>query len=254
MAGWGVVGMLVIPAVDVLAGRVVRLRRGDFAAPTRYDGDPVEVAQEWCRRGARLVHVVDLEGARSGTPDEGLWERLGEAGIPYQIGGGIRRRELAVRALATGAERVVLGTAAVWEPVWLKAAVAELGADRVVAAVDVRSGKAAGAGWTEPGRPLEAVMADLEVAGVGRILATGIERDGTLAGPDLELIRYIARMAPAMAVVASGGVATAGDVAVLAAAGAEGVVIGRALYEGRLTLAEAQRAAESGPAVSPTPR
>src|SRR5690606_22055803 len=223
----------VIPAVDVLEGKVVRLFRGDYSRVTEYGNDPVEAARRWMDEGARRVHVVDLEGARSGEPDYALWERLGAADLTFQAGGGIRTPEIAGRVLGAGAERVVMGTAAVWSPESL----ADLG-PAVVASVDVRGGHATGAGWLDEGRPLEKVLDRLAAAGVGRVLLTGIGRDGTLEGADLELTRFVAEQRR-FAVIASGGVGTLADLDPLADIGCEAVVVGRALYDRRFTLRQA---------------
>ncbi len=228
--------MRVIPAVDVLSGRVVRLRRGDFGRAIEYGNDPVAAARRWVNWGADLVHVVDLDGARGGDPQVELWSALARQAIPFQIGGGIRTAALAVRGLEAGAARVVLGTAAVWQPEVL----AEIGfAERVVAAVDVRAGRAMGSGWVAKGRPLWEVLDGLAASPVRRILLTGIERDGTLQGPDLGLITEVRHGAPEFSIIASGGVGSLADLAALATAGCDEVVVGRALYEGTFTLAEA---------------
>lgn len=225
----------IIPAVDVLDGRVVRLMHGDYRRVTVYAEDPVAQARAWTDQGASLVHVVDLEGARSGSPDRGLWFRLADAGVPFQVGGGIRSVELARAALDAGAARVVLGTAAVWEPQVL-AAIGDT--ERVVAAVDVSGDRATGGGWLDGGRPLAEVLDGLAGAGVARMLVTGIGRDGTMAGPELDLMR-LAVEDGRFGVIASGGVGTLDDIRKVAAVGCEGVIVGRALYESRFTLREA---------------
>ncbi|MFO7548577.1 MAG: 1-(5-phosphoribosyl)-5-[(5-phosphoribosylamino)methylideneamino] imidazole-4-carboxamide isomerase [Acidimicrobiia bacterium] len=225
----------IIPAVDVLEGRAVRLLRGDYDQVTVYADDPVEQAILWRSQGAGLVHVVDLEGARGGAPDLGLWQSLAEAGVPFQVGGGLRTADQARAALAAGASRVVMGTAAVWRPDVL-AAVGDPA--RVVAAVDVRDGAATGAGWVDEGREMGAVLADLARYGVERLLVTGIGRDGTMEGPDVELLA--AAVADGrFAVLASGGVGDLEDLRTVAALGCEAAVVGRALYEGRFSLSEA---------------
>lgn len=226
--------MEIIPAVDVLDGKVVRLLRGDYARVTQYGSDPLEAAASWIEEGARRVHVVDLNGARSGEPDWRLWQSLGSSGLAFQAGGGIRSVDSARRVLEAGAERVVMGTAAVWEPVTL----AGLGR-QVVAAVDVRGGRATGSGWRDEGRSLSSVLDGLAGAGVERVLVTGIGRDGTLEGADLDLTRSVVEDGR-FAVIASGGVGTLSDLDPLAALGCEAVVVGRALYDRRFTLAEAQ--------------
>ena len=227
--------MQVIPAVDILEGRVVRLLHGDYGQVTRYSDDPVEVAGQWLEQGADLVHVVDLSGARTGDPDRRIWGGMSEAGIPFQVGGGIRNAETARAALASGARRVVMGTAAVWNP----AALGEVGeVERVVAALDVRAGRARGAGWLDEGRSVPEALRGLREAGVVRLLVTGIERDGAMKGPDLELLAQVGILSE-MAVIASGGVGTLSDLEAVAALGCEAVIVGRALYEGRFSLREA---------------
>ncbi len=231
--------MQLIPAVDVLDGEVVRLMEGDFDRVTVYAKDPVSQATAWQEAGAALVHVVDLAGARDGNPSEPLWRAMTAAGVRFQVGGGIRTPQAAGRAVEAGAARVVMGTAAVWQPELLAATVAELGPSQVVAALDVRGGRATGEGWLDEGRLLPDVVADLVAAGVVRALVTGIGRDGTMQGPDLDVIAEVRAVAPELAILGSGGVAELGDLAQLAAAGVEGAIVGRALYEGAFTVEEA---------------
>ena len=235
--------MLVIPAVDVLQGSVVRLVEGDYRQVTEYDGDAVEWACRWASEGAELVHVVDLEGARSGMPDPALWQAMSAAGVAFQVGGGIRSLESALDALAAGAKRVVLGTAAVWSPATIDALLTEVGPARVVAALDVRDGRAAGSGWIDPGRDLADVVNALSPTSLERVMLTSIGRDGTMSGPDLDLLAEVGALARQVKVIASGGVGSLDDIGALAAAGAEAVVVGRALYESRFTLGEAIAAA-----------
>lgn len=231
--------MELIPAVDVLGGRVVRLLRGDYDEVTVYDHDPVARAGRWIEAGAPIVHVVDLDGARRGHSDGELWQALGAAGVRFQVGGGIRDCETAERAVAAGAARVVMGTTAVWDPSVLAEVVTALGSERVVAALDVMGGRATGAGWRDEGRWLGTVVADAVGAGVRRVLATGIGRDGTMEGPDLDVISEIRSVAPELAIQGSGGVGTLEDLRTFVTAGVEGAIVGRALYEGRFTVAQA---------------
>jgi phosphoribosylformimino-5-aminoimidazole carboxamide ribotide isomerase len=231
--------MQIIPAVDVLDGAVVRLSKGDYDTAVVYAADPVATATGFVDEGAELVHVVDLAGARAGTHDVQLWSRLGDAGIPFQVGGGIRDARRAAEAVDAGAQRVVVGTAAVWSPGARDEILAAVGPERLVAAVDVRAGRARGAGWTDEGRPVDIVAAELQAAGVLRALVTGIARDGMLSGPDLGVLATVARSAPGMALIGSGGVGSLVDLSALAVAGVEGVIVGRALYEGRFTVREA---------------
>jgi phosphoribosylformimino-5-aminoimidazole carboxamide ribotide isomerase len=226
----------------MLDGKVVRLRQGRYDEVTEYGDDPERQLAAWHDQGAPIVHVVDLAGARDGSGNREAWRRLGETGIPFQIGGGIRTREDAEAVIAAGAARVVLGTAAVWDPELTATIVGAVGADRVVAAVDVRKGRATGAGWLDAGRDLRDVTADLISAGVARALVTGISTDGTLAGPDLSLLADVLTMAPDLAVIASGGVGTLTDIAAVARLGVEAAIVGRALYDDRFTYSEAAAA------------
>ena len=234
--------MYVIPAIDMLDGKVVRLRQGRYEDVTVYADDPAEQLNRWHDLGASIVHVVDLAGARDGSGDREAWRRLGATRVPFQIGGGIRTVEAAEAVIAAGAQRVVLGTAAVWDPGLTASVVAAVGAERVVAAVDVRDGKATGAGWLDEGRRLQDVLTDLTRAGVVRALVTGIATDGTLAGPDLGLLADVAAVAPDLAVIASGGVGSLDDVRSVASLDVEAVIVGRALYDGRFTYPDAATA------------
>ncbi len=236
--------MQILPAVDVLDGRVVRLQRGDFGTAQWYADDPVEMALEWIEQGARLVHVVDLDAARSGVIGSSLCRRLGSAQVPFQIGGGIRSVRAAAQMLEGGAGRVVVGTTAVWDPGLLTRMVEGLGSDRMVAALDVRGDRAVGAGWRDTGKELTEVTELVAEAGVEWVLVTSVERDGMLGGPDVDLVGRIRRTA-GLRVIGSGGVASLEDLRALAAAGASAVVVGRALYEGSFTLREGQAALAS---------
>jgi phosphoribosylformimino-5-aminoimidazole carboxamide ribotide isomerase len=229
----------VIPAVDVLEGGVVRLQEGDFERRRLYGNNPVAMAEQWVEEGANLVHVVDLNGARTGQPDPGLWTGFAEAGIPFQIGGGIRTIASAHAAVEAGVQRVVLGTISIWNPELLGEIVGTIGSQKVVAALDVRAGRALGDAWIDKGRELAQVLADLVSTGVQHILVTSVNRDGTMQGPDLDLIGQISEAAPSMAVIASGGVGTLDHLRALALTGARAVIVGRALYEGHFTYQEA---------------
>ena len=235
--------MIVIPAVDVLGGNVVRLFQGDYDAVTTYSDAPAIVASRWALEGAPIVHVVDLEGARSGRPSPGLWRDLGDAGVPFQVGGGIRDVSSAREAIGCGASRVVIGSAAVHDPVVLEAIVEAVGSSAVVAAIDVRAGMAVGSGWLDGGVALSIVARRVADAGVGAALVTGIERDGAMDGPNTEILETVRGIAPDLLLIASGGVGSLNDLAMLADNGYEAAIVGRALYEKRFTLAEATRVA-----------
>ena len=230
--------MKLIPAIDVLNGAVVRLRQGREDDVTIYGDDPPARLRDWAGQGASLVHVVDLSGALEGTWHHSLWQTLGRTGIRFQAGGGIRSLDAAVETITAGAARVVLGSTVVWDPALLASIVATVGPDRVVAAVDVRDGMAVGAGWTDAGRPLDQVLDQLAAAGIVRALVTGITGDGMLTGPDVDLLSHCVDRLPDVAIIASGGVGTLEDLRVLRELPLDGVIVGRALYEGAFTMRE----------------
>jgi phosphoribosylformimino-5-aminoimidazole carboxamide ribotide isomerase len=231
----------IIPAVDILAGVAVRLLRGDYSRVTAYDDDPVNVAQEWLDGGASLVHVVDLEAARGGTRQSDVIARLTGRGIPVQLGGGIRTSQDARLAIDAGVQRVVIGSVLVSDEQETLAIVEEVGTDKVVAAIDVRGGRATGSGWLDEGMGLEGVLARVARVGISLALVTSIERDGTLEGPDLGLLERVRVASPGLALMASGGVGTLADIEDLTHRPdlVEAAIVGRALYEGRFTLSDA---------------
>lgn len=239
--------MQVIPAIDLRGGRVVRLRQGDFERQRSYGDDPVRVARHWVADGADRLHLVDLDGASAGQPTHLAWlgPLIQAAGVPCQVGGGLRALEAARATLAAGADRVVLGTALLGGEAAAKPLVGALGPGAVVAAIDIRDGHAVGAAWRAggPAVPYEAVLEALLAAGVRRFAITAIDRDGMLGGPDLELLRDARTRLADAHLIAAGGVATLADVAAVAALGCEAAIVGRALYEGRFDLAEAIRTA-----------
>lgn len=230
--------MQFIPAIDVLDGKVVRLLRGSYDDVTVYAEDALAMARSHVRQGADLLHVVDLGSARDGSDHArtGLCRALGEEGIPFQVGGGIRDPAAASAAIRAGATRVVLGTAVVVGGGELDSIVTEVGSERVVAAIDVRDGRARGSGWEDQGTPLAEVLDRATGLGISWALVTGIARDGTMEGPDHDLFREVRRGWPAVRVIASGGVGGLVDLEELSSAGLDAVVVGRALYEGRFTV------------------
>ena len=232
---------VVAPALDVLEGRCVRLAQGERERVTVEGGDPGEAARRFVAEGAPLLHLVDLDGAFSGNPSPGLLERVVEAaaGVPVQVGGGYRTLEAIEAALAAGASRVLVGTAAAG-PDFLAEAAPRYG-EGLVVAVDVRDGRVALEGWTAatPLTPTELVERCAE-AGVARLLVTNVRRDGSLEGPDLELLEEVLA-ASSLPVLAAGGISGVEDLRRLRALGCEGAVLGSALWLGRLTLAEALR-------------
>ncbi len=229
-------GFTIFPAIDMRCGRCVRLKQGDFGRSKEYDADPVERAREWERRGARAIHVVDLDGAREGRPVqlELVREMARSVGVPLQVGGGVRTLEDLHTVRRAGASRVVIGTAAVGDRDLRLRAVEELGAELVVA-VDSREGIVATHGWrSSSGIPVLELAGELAGDGVGSVLYTDVSRDGMDAGVALEETAAVARLVPT---IASGGVQGQEDVMALSKiGGVVGVVVGTALYEGRVTL------------------
>jgi phosphoribosylformimino-5-aminoimidazole carboxamide ribotide isomerase len=228
-----------IPAVDIRGGRCVRLVEGDFAREKQYADDPAEMARFWEAQGAQRLHVVDLDGARDGVrANADVIRRVLEAvTIPVQVGGGIRSSDTVQSLLDDGAARVVVGTTAVEQPELLAEWVARFGAEVIVVGVDARQRRVATHGWqADTGRDMLDLCRELVRAGVARVLYTDVGRDGNLGGPDVEGTRAIAQIMP---VIGSGGVASVDDLRALANAGAEGAIVGTALYERRLDLADA---------------
>jgi phosphoribosylformimino-5-aminoimidazole carboxamide ribotide isomerase len=232
--------MIVIPAIDLRAGRAVRLRRGDPADETTYADAPVEVARRFQEQGARRLHVIDLDAALGqGDNRDVIREICRAVVVPVQVGGGIRSLEAAAAVLEAGAARTILGTAAAADPSLVGRAVEEF-AERVVVAVDVRGGRVMTNGWTEEGPELETTVAALNDAGAPRYIVTAIARDGTLEGPDLTLYRQVLKLTD-RPVIASGGVRNAHDVWALRDVGCEAAVAGKALYEKTLKLSQVTR-------------
>jgi phosphoribosylformimino-5-aminoimidazole carboxamide ribotide isomerase len=234
--------MILLPAIDILDGKAVRLTKGDYDASTVYDDDPVLAARRWVDAGARALHVVDLDGARSGAPVnlEHVRRIAAQVDVPVQVGGGLRSPEAVERVLAAGAARVVIGTAAYKDVDFLDDVLAAHG-DRVVVSVDARAGHVAGAGWTEQTElPASAVLETLGRRGIKRFVYSSIDRDGMLAGPDLDEVIAVANTVRGTFVY-SGGVASLDDLRALAAlrqVNLSGVIVGKALYEDRFTVAQ----------------
>lgn len=245
--------MELIPAIDLRAGRVVRLRQGDFRREHIHGDDPLAVVRRWVGEGASRLHVVDLDGAREGRPVQAdlLAELVRAAGVPCQVAGGLRDDGSVGAALEAGADRVVLGTRLIRDPAWARALIARHGAERIVAALDVKGDEARGDGWVSGGasRYLEAVLGELGEAGVALFVVTAISRDGLLGGPDLELLARVAAVVGPAGVIASGGITTLVDLLKLADAGYAGAILGSALYEGKISLAAALR--ELGSSAAP---
>ena len=236
--------MEVIPAIDLKEGRCVRLLQGDFDKETVFSTDPGAVARRWEQAGAPRIHVVDLEGAASGQPEnaKAVARILESVNVPVQLGGGVRNMQTLEDWLSQGVQRVVLGTAAVEDPDFLQEAL-RIHRDRIIIGIDARDGRVAASGWK---RTTEVDAIDLigRVKGLGgqRIIYTDISRDGMLSGPNLESVHQVVSKS-AVSVIASGGVSTIEHLRSLRDLGVEGALVGRALYTGDVNLREAIQAA-----------
>jgi phosphoribosylformimino-5-aminoimidazole carboxamide ribotide isomerase len=233
-----------LPAIDLREGRVVRLRQGDFARETAYSDDPVAVATTFAEAGARWLHVVDLDGARLGTPRQfetiaAIVEAVGGR-LAVEIAGGLRSEGAVAAALALGATRVVLGTAVLRDVQSAATLVSRYGAHRIAVSLDVRGGRVAGHGW-DPGADgdaVEDVLVRLALAGIRTFEVTAIERDGELSGPDVSLLHSLVALGRGE-IVASAGIRSVADLQAVRALGCRGAIVGRALYEGGLRLEDA---------------
>jgi phosphoribosylformimino-5-aminoimidazole carboxamide ribotide isomerase len=238
--------MILYPAVDILEGQAVRLTKGDFDEKTVYRDSPLEAARSWVEEGARFLHVVDLDGARTGTPQnlQHVEAITSELSVPVQLGGGLRSLPAVRDALRAGVERVILGTAAFTDIDFLDDV---LGAfrERVIVSVDTRGGNVSTSGWqTTTQMPAESVIERLQNRGVRSFVYTNVDRDGMLEGPDLDGVRRIAGVVRGRFLY-SGGIGSLADLEALTAlrqVNLGGVIVGKALYEGRFTVREAQRA------------
>jgi phosphoribosylanthranilate isomerase len=230
--------LTLLPAVDVTAGQAVRLVQGEAGSETGY-GDPLEAALRWQNDGAEWVHLVDLDAAFGrGNNRELLAKVVGTLDVKVELSGGIRDDASLDAALATGAARVNVGTAALENPEWVRRAIARVG-DRIAVGLDVRGTTLAARGWTREGGELFDVLARLDADGCARYVVTDVRRDGTLTGPNVELLAQVTA-ATDRPVIASGGVSTLADLAAIAAVdGVEGAIVGKALYAGAFTLPEA---------------
>ena len=239
-----------LPAIDLRDGRVVRLRQGDFEQETAFSNDPVAVAVGFAASGAAWLHVVDLDGARSGVPVHtsviGAIATAVGGEVKVEAAGGLRTADAVRGVLASGAARAVVGTAALRDPTFAGALVEEHGPERVAVAIDVRNGQAVGSGWVDssPGPDALDAIALLADRGVMTFEVTAIDRDGLLQGPDLDLFGRAVALGRGR-IIASAGITSKKDVAAVRAIGCAGAIIGRALYEGQLSLRDALSAAVS---------
>lgn len=242
--------MEVIPAIDVLEGRCVRLYQGDYGQAQTFDENPVSVARQWAAEGASRIHVVDLDGAKAGHPVNlaAIEAIVRSVDVPVQVGGGLRDRTSAANLLKLGVQRVILGTVAVEQPD-LVVQLCEEFPEQIVVGIDARNGKVATRGWLETSEVLATDLAQQMAAkGVAAIIYTDIHRDGTLQGPNLEALRELATSVE-VPIIASGGVSSVTDLLSLLAlepTGVTGAIVGRALYTGDIVLKEALRAVGNG--------
>jgi phosphoribosylformimino-5-aminoimidazole carboxamide ribotide isomerase len=238
--------VILYPAIDISDGKAVRLVQGDFDAETVYADSPLEAARAWVQAGARYLHVVDLDGARTGAPQNlhHVKRIAGEVGVPVQVGGGLRSVQAVRDAVGAGATRVILGTAAFTDVDFLDEVVAEF-AERTVVSVDTRGGFVSTEGWTETtDMPAVELIARMQDRGVRSFVFTDVDRDGMLEGPDLDGVRRVADVVRGRFMY-SGGIGRREDLAALAAlrqVNLTAVIVGKALYEGRFTIAEGQAA------------
>ena len=235
--------LILLPAVDVVAGQAVRLVQGEAGTETGY-GDPLALALAWQSAGAQWLHLVDLDAAFGrGSNAPLLAEVVGKLDIAVELSGGIRDDESLASALATGCARVNIGTAALEKPDWVRRVIAEHG-EKVAVGLDVRGTRLAARGWTSEGGELTEALARLDAGGCARFVVTDVTKDGTLKGPNLDLLRQVCSLT-SRPVIASGGVSSLADlraIASLVPLGVEGAIVGKALYTGSFTLGEALQA------------
>lgn len=232
--------MLILPAIDLKDGKCVRLFQGDYAQVTVFSDDPAEVGRRWRDEGAQYLHLVDLDGAKAGRPvNLAVVEQIKAAsGLPVELGGGIRDEATIANLLERGVDRVILGTAVVRDPAYAAQLCQKYG-ERVVVGIDARNGLVAVEGWTETTSVTASQLAsELARQGATRFIYTDITRDGTLTEPNYAAFQEFVAATAGKPVIASGGVARAEQVERLAALGAEGVIIGRALYTGDVKLSD----------------
>jgi phosphoribosylformimino-5-aminoimidazole carboxamide ribotide isomerase len=240
--------LILYPAIDIYEGKAVRLVKGDFDAKTVYEDSPLEAARAWVKAGARFLHIVDLDGAKSGSPKNlhHIEQIAAELHVPVQCGGGLRTLGAVKDALAAGAERAILGTAAYSDVDFLDDVLAQY-RERIIVSVDTRGGKVSTSGWQETSEmSAESVIERLQNRGVRSFVYTNVDRDGMLEGPDLDEVRRIAAAVRGRFIY-SGGIGKLEDLQELAAlrqVNLGGVIVGKALYENRFTVPEGQAALE----------
>lgn len=236
--------MKIYPAIDIIDGKCVRLVQGDYSQKTTFADDPTEVAKRWERQGGDLLHIVDLDGARSGNQDnlEIIRKIAASVSIPVEVGGGVRSAEAIERLLSAGVSRVIIGTAALKTPDLVRDAVEKHG-DKIAVGIDAKDGFAAVSGWEEVSSVRAVDLArEMQSLGVSYIIYTDIATDGMLKGANTAAMEEMVNAVPEVNIIASGGVTSADDIRSLAAAGVEGAIIGKALYTGALSIGEARAA------------
>ncbi len=230
----------IIPAIDLSEGQCVRLRQGDYAAKTVY-GDPLQMARDFEGTGLPALHLVDLDGAKAGSPQnlEVLRQICETTDLEVDFGGGLRKKEDVARSFEAGAQQVTVGSIAARQPEVLEAWLKEFGAEKFILGADAKQGKIAVGGWLEKTElDLVEFIAAWEQRGISTVLCTAIERDGMLSGPDFSLYSQLMIRFPQLNLIASGGVSNAADLDRLNEMGMYGVVVGKAIYEGKITLEE----------------
>ncbi|SNR29889.1 MULTISPECIES: 1-(5-phosphoribosyl)-5-[(5-phosphoribosylamino)methylideneamino]imidazole-4-carboxamide isomerase [Hymenobacter] len=235
--------MEIIPAIDLINGQCVRLTEGDFAQQTTYDNDPLAVAQRFEQHGVRRLHLVDLDGARAKQPvNLPVLERIARhTRLTIDFGGGLQSEQALRQAFDAGAHQITAGSIAVREPETVRGWLQTFGADRVIVGADFRDNRIAINAWAEQSeRTLQEFLMDYLEAGATTFICTDVSKDGKLQGPALDTYQHLRQQAPAARLVASGGVTTIADVEALAASGMHGAIIGKAIYEGTITLAQLQ--------------
>ncbi len=240
--------MKIIPAIDILDGKCVRLNQGDYSKVTLFGSDPVKQAFEWQEQGAQALHLVDLDGAKSGNPinDKAIKAIKKSIDIPIQIGGGIRTESRVKELIDIGIDKVILGTIAIEAPLTVKK-LADIYPEKIILGIDARNGKAATAGWTKESKftAIEVVKTYSGVP-ISSVITTDISKDGTLLGPDLDGLKAMGKASP-FPVIASGGVGSISDILSilnLEDQGIEGIILGRALYDSKINLREAIKVTE----------
>ena len=234
----------IIPAIDLIDGQCVRLRRGDYGQVTRYSSDPLAVASSFRDAGITRLHLVDLDGAKSGAPcNLSVLERIAaHTSLRIEFGGGIKSSQSVADVLGAGAAHVIIGSAAVKQPALMDRWLAEYGPERVILGADIRGGLVSVSGWLEDSSLSVADVFNRFIpSGLSQAIVTEISRDGMLAGPDFNLYSGLKDRFPAVCLTASGGVTTMADIARLQSLGIERAIVGKALYEGRISLTDISR-------------